>query len=265
VASGLIATDALDALVREADPAVLDVRGMAAYLKGHIPGAVSTRWQDFLDPDSRIKGILHPDSAELARRFGALGVTNDRPVVVYSEPFEYWGAEGRFFWMLHYLGHDDVRVLDGGFPKWRREGRDVAHMPTRAVERPFTPIVRLETLIDREGVESSLEQPGAVIVDARSSEEFEKEGRVPGAVSLPWSALYTEDGTVRPEPELRALLEAAGVTPDREIVPYCTGGVRSAWLFTVLHLLGYPRLRNYDGSWWDWTHDGRMPIERDSG
>ena len=265
MASGLIATDALDALVRESDPAVLDVRGMAAYLKGHIPGAVSTRWQDFLDPDSRIKGILHPDSAELARRFGALGVTNDRLVVVYSEPFEYWGAEGRFFWMLHYLGHDDVRVLDGGFPKWRREGRDVAHMPSRATERPFTPIVRLETLIDREGVESSLEQPEAVVVDARSSEEFEKEGHVPGAVSLPWSALYTADGTVRPEPELRALLEAAGVTPDREIVPYCTGGVRSAWVFTVLHLLGYPRLRNYDGSWWDWTHDGRMPIERDSG
>jgi thiosulfate/3-mercaptopyruvate sulfurtransferase len=265
VASGLIATDALDALRGEADATgvtVLDVRGMAAYLKGHIPGAVSTRWQDFLDPDSKVKGILHPDSAELARRFGALGVTNDRPVVVYSEPFEYWGAEGRFFWMLHYLGHDDVRVLDGGFPKWRREGREVAHMPTRAALRPFTPVVRLETLVDRAGVEAAVEDAEAVIVDARSSEEYEKEGHVPGAVSLPWSALYTGDGTVRPEPELRALLAAAGVTPDREIVPYCTGGVRSAWLFTVLHLLGYPRLRNYDGSWWDWTHDGRMPIER---
>jgi len=265
VASGLIATDALDALVREADPAVLDVRGMAAYLKGHIPGAVSTRWQEFLDPHSPVKGILHPDSAELARRFGALGVTNDRPVVVYSEPFEYWGAEGRFYWMLNYLGHDDVRVLDGGFPKWRREGRDVAHMPTRAKERPFTPVVRLETLVDREGVEAALDDPEAVVVDARSSEEYAKEGHVPGAVNLPWSALYTEDGTLRPEPELRALFAAAGITPDREIVPYCTGGVRSAWVFAVLHLLGYPRLRNYDGSWWDWTHDGRMPIEGRSG
>jgi thiosulfate/3-mercaptopyruvate sulfurtransferase len=263
VASGLISTEQLAALREGAGATVIDARGTAAYLKGHIPGAVASRWQDFTDPKSPVKGLLHPDSAELARRFGALGVANDRPVVVYAEPFEHWGAEGRFFWMLHYLGHDDVRVLDGGFPKWRAEGREVAHMPTRAVPATFSPVLRMDGFIDREGVAACLEEaPDTVVVDCRSSKEYAKEGHIPGAVNLPWVSLYTEAGTVRPEGELRALLEAAGITPDKEVVPYCTGGVRSAWVFTVLHLLGYKRLKNYDGSWWDWTHDGRMPIER---
>jgi thiosulfate/3-mercaptopyruvate sulfurtransferase len=258
---GLIGTDDLADLQAQG-AAVLDVRGLPAYLKGHVPGAVATRWQDFLDPKSPVKA-LHPDSAELARRFAALGVADDRPVVVYSEPFEYWGAEGRFFWMLHYLGHRDVRVLDGGFPKWRREGRNIAHMPTRPVPAAFTALPRLETFIDREGVSACLnDRPDAVVVDARSSEEFTKEGHIPGAVNLPWVALYREDGTLRDEAELRGLLAAAGITSEREVIPYCTGGVRSAWVFFVLHGLGYPRLKNYDGSWWDWTHGGEMPVER---
>lgn len=265
MASGLISTERLAALREEAgaDLTLLDVRGRAAYLKGHIPGSIATRWQDFVDGASPVKGLLHPDSAELARRFGALGVTNDRPVVVYSEPFENWGAEGRFFWMLHYLGHDDVRVLDGGFPKWRREEREVAHMPTRPHPAAFTPLMRMEAFIDREGVAARLDDdPDTILVDTRSGEEYRKEGHIPGAVNLPWVSLYTEAGTTKPPEELRAILETAGITPDKEIVPYCTGGVRSAWVFCVLHLLGYTRLRNYDGSWWDWTHDDRMPVER---
>jgi len=260
--SGLVSTEALPGLLADG-AALLDARGMPAYVMGHIPGAVSTRWQDFVDPKAPVRGLLHPDSGELARRFGALGVSGDRPVVVYSEPFEHWGAEGRFFWMLHYLGHDDVRVLDGGFPKWRREGRDVARMPTRPVPADFGAALRMEAFVDREGVQACLnERPDAVIVDARSGEEYRKEGHIPGAVNLPWITLYAEDGTLRPEAELRRIVAAAGITPEREVIPYCTGGVRSAWVFFVLHRLGFPRLRNYDGSWWDWTADPALPVER---
>jgi len=263
MASGLISTEELADLRARGGVTVLDARGLPAYVKGHVPGAVPSRWQDFTDPKGRAKGLIHPDSAELARRFGALGVADDRPVVVYSEPFEHWGAEGRFFWMLHYLGHADVRVLDGGFPKWRREGREIAHMPTRPAPAAFTALPRLDVFIDRDGVAACLnDNPDAVLVDARSSEEYVKEGRIPGAVNLPWVTLYREDGTLKDEGALRDLLAPAGVTPEREVIPYCTGGVRSAWVFFVLHVLGYPRLKNYDGSWWDWTHDGGMPVER---
>ena len=263
MATGLISTQALADLQPGADVTLLDVRGMGAYLKGHLPGAVPTKWQDFVDSDNPVKGILHPDSRVLARRLSDLGVSNDRPVVIYSEPFENWGAEGRFFWKLHYLGHTDIRILDGGFPKWRREGRDIARLPSRPRPGTFTPILNVETLIDREGVVACLnDSPDTVVVDARGSDEVAKEGCIPGAVNLSWLSLYAEDGTLRPEAELRALCEAAGVTPDKEIVPYCTGGVRSAWVFFVLHLLGYPRIRNYDGSWWEWTAHADAPIER---
>lgn len=263
MASGLISTEEFDRLRRDAGVTVLDVRG-TAYLKGHIPGAVSTRWKDFLDPASPSK-LLHPDGNVLAKRFGALGVADDRPVVLYSEPFENWGAEGRFFWMLHYLGHDDVRVLDGGYPKWKREGRATTLIPTRPQKAPFTPRVREEALIDREGVAKCVGMPpneAAVLVDARGEDEVRKEGRVPGAVNLPWSSLYRADGTLRPEAELRALFETAGITPEREVIPYCTGGVRSALVFFALHLLGYPHIRNYDGSWWDWRLDPELPVQR---
>jgi thiosulfate/3-mercaptopyruvate sulfurtransferase len=261
--SGLISTEEFSALRAGGPFTLLDVRGMPAYLKGHIPGAACTRWQEFVDPDSPVKGLLHPDSRELARLFGALGVADDRPVVVYSEPFEYWGSEGRFFWMLHYLGHDDVRILDGGFPKWRREGREIAHMPTRPAPAAFAPVLRMGAFVDRAGVEACLnDRPDALLLDARSSDEYRKEGHIPGAVNLPWSVFYREDGTLRPEDELRRIVAAAGITPEREVIPYCTGGVRSAWVFFVLHRLGFQRLRNYDGSWWDWTADPALPVER---
>ncbi len=262
MASGLISTQQLEQLLASGPVTLLDVRGTGSYLAGHIPGALATRWQDFTDPDTKIKGMLHPDSRVLAERFTTLGVANDTPVVVYSEPFENWGAEGRFFWMLHYLGHDDVRVLDGGFPLWKKEGRSVARVPSRAKGGGFTPIIRIESAIDKEGVIGCLnDSPDTLVVDARSSEEYAKEGHLPGSVNLSWLTLYNEQGCLKPESELRDLLTAAGITPDKEVVPYCTGGVRSAWFFFVLYTLGYPRLRNYDGSWWEWSADPALPLE----
>ncbi|MDH5525767.1 MAG: sulfurtransferase [Nitrospirota bacterium] len=261
--SGLITTGELAELIAAESPAILDVRGNLAYLKGHIPGSVATRWQEFCDPSHKVKGMLHPDHSVLAAGFSDLGVAVDRPVVLVSEPFENWGAEGRFFWMLHMLGHDDIRVLDGGYPKWRDEGRATAMLPTRPRTVKFVPNLRTGTSIDRDGVAACMNgaAPGTVVVDTRGADEFADQGHVPGAVNLPWSAMYRNDGTFLLDTDLLPMLEKAGISPDKEIVPYCTGGVRSAVVFMVLHLKGYPKVKNYDGSWWEWTHH-KMPVSR---
>lgn len=261
MASGLISTEQLEKLLEDEGATVLDVRG-PTYFMGHIPGAVSTRWQDFTDPGNPVKGMLHGDAQVLADRFSALGVRNDRPVVICSEPFENWGAEGRFFWMLHYLGHTDTRVLDGGYPKWKQEKRPANMLPSRAGEGGFTPSPDPATLIGRDQVRACVDAGDAIIVDARTEKEYRKEGRVPGAVHFSWMELYAEDGTFLPPEKLAEKFAGAGLDPDRTIIPYCTGGVRSAVVFMMLHLSGYKHLKNYDGSWWEWTHDGKMPVER---
>lgn len=261
MASGLISTEQFEALLAEGNVTVLDVRG-PTYFMGHIPGAVATRWQDFTDANHPVKGMLHADANVLAERFSALGVKNDRPVVICSEPFENWGAEGRFFWMLHYLGHEGVHVLDGGYPKWKQEKRATNMLPHRASAGAFTPAVRPETLIGRDEVAACANAGDAVIVDTRSEKEYRKEGRVPGARHLSWMNLYAEDGTFLPPEKLAEQFAGAGLDPDKTIIPYCTGGVRSAVVFMILHLSGYKNIRNYDGSWWEWTHDGKMPVEK---
>ena len=120
----LVTTEELNAMLDRDDVVVVDVRSKMAFMaSGHIPRAVVATWHDFSDPNSAIKGIPDADIARLEKKLGALGISNDRQVVVYSNPFDNWGDEGRMYWMLKYLGHPNVRVLDGGWVKWSAEMR----------------------------------------------------------------------------------------------------------------------------------------------
>src|SRR5712692_774178 len=122
--SMLVTTEELDAMLDRDDVVVVDVRSKIAFTaSGHIPRAVVATWHDFSDPNSAIKGLLDPDIGRLEKKLGALGVSKDRQVVVYSNPFDNWGDEGRMYWMLKYLGHPNVRVLAGGWVKWSAEMR----------------------------------------------------------------------------------------------------------------------------------------------
>jgi thiosulfate/3-mercaptopyruvate sulfurtransferase len=253
---------------------IIDVRGKAAYaFGGHIPGAVHATWHDFSDPAAAAKGLLNPDLGWMERTLGSLGISNDSDVVVYSNPFDNWGDEGRMLWMLQYLGHEHVRILDGGWVKWVAEQRRYEHGLVPPKAGTFRTSLNPDLITTKEEIKKLVKRahPETAIVDARSLEEYAgkeiqgipRPGHIPSALSVPWNGFLKPDATVKDVAMIRASLEEKGLHPGQELICYCTGGVRSAWLYFVLKLAGYPRVRNYPGSWWEWSRDFAAPTETD--
>jgi len=247
------------------------------YAQGHVPEAVQLDWHTELQrPD--VRDFIDADA--FAALMEAKGISNDTTVVLYGDKSNWWAAYA--FWFLKYNGHADVRLMDGGRQKWLAEGRPVTTEAPRAPRgryrvpyrdasiRAFAPDVLQHLLRVRDGVGS--------LIDVRSPAEFSGEklhmpeypqegalrgGHVPGAVNVPWAKAVREDGTFRPVEELRQLYADLGVTPDKDVVAYCRIAERSSHTWFVLkHLLGYPRVRNYDGSWTEWGNMVGVPIEQ---
>jgi len=253
---------------------VLDVRGRAAYeFGGHIPGAVHSTWHEYSDPDAVAKGLLDPDLKRIEKRVQALGINQESEVVIYSNPFDNWGDEGRMFWMLEYLGHKNLRVLDGGWVKWIHERRPFEHGAVRCAPGNFVVSPVESAIIMKNELKGIARKPNptTTIVDARSLEEYlgkeisgiPRPGHIPGAVHVAWSGFLNADATVKDLAAINAQLDLKGLSPTHETICYCTGGVRSAWLYFILRLAGYQRLRNYPGSWWEWSCDFACPVEKD--
>jgi thiosulfate/3-mercaptopyruvate sulfurtransferase len=270
----LVSTDwALDHLD---DPAVRFVEvdvDTTLYVQSHIPGAVGWSWTTQLSDEVR-RDIADRES------FGQLlswsGIEPDTTVVLYGDNNNWFAAWA--FWQLRLYGHRDVRVLDGGRKRWLDLGLVTTtevpvHGPTGY--RPPEPSFELRAF--RHHIEPRLDDPGLALVDVRSPAEFNGEivappgmtetaqraGHIPGAESIPWAQAVNEDGTFKAADELRRLYEGHGVTPDHDVITYCRIGERSSHSWFVLHeLLGYPSVRNYDGSWTEWGSMVRMPIEK---
>jgi thiosulfate/3-mercaptopyruvate sulfurtransferase len=244
---------------------LIDVRPAHEFARGHLAGAVHFD----------VWGISLIDTSEaplsafmwmIGHLFSQRGVTPDRPVVVYEQDAGMCAA--RAFWFLEYLGHPDVRVLDGGLGAWAAAG-----LPTTTdVEAPGkstwhgTP--EPDRLATWQQVAERLGRPDTAIVDTRSEAEYRGElvrakraGAIPGAVNVEWKRNLQTDGRFKPVDELRAMYESAGVTPDREVVTYCQGGYRAAHGYLALRVLGYPRVRNYTGSWKEWGDREDLPLE----
>ncbi|MFZ5479726.1 MAG: sulfurtransferase [Myxococcota bacterium] len=237
--------DVAEAAALVADGAtVLDARGPVAFLRGHVPGAVRVSWR--IGTTGGLLSGKMGDPGEAAAAFAALGVDDARPVLVVGDWEAGWGEEGRVAWDLAWLGHPDVNVLRGGMAAWTGP---VDHLGDAPRAGRFTPRVRDDLRATREEVAAG----DALIVDVRDPDEFAGArkygeaagGHVPGAINVPWRDLV---GASEPLPR------------DREILLYCTGGVRSAiaWLWLVES--GYSEVKQYDGSWWEWSQAG--PIER---
>jgi thiosulfate/3-mercaptopyruvate sulfurtransferase len=270
----LVETDWLDAHLDDPNVRVIEVdEDVTAYEKGHIPGAVSWNWT------TDLRAAAGRDFISQGGLIGLLqmaGVSPGITVVLYGGNNNWFAAYA--YWLLKYLGFDAVRLLNGGRKRWELESRRFTdEMPSyRRGTISVGGSVRSEIRAFRNQVLSQLHR--ASLVDVRSPEEYRGEklapdhlpreqaqvpGHIPGAVNIPWVKAANEDGTFMPANELRKLYEEEGVTADKEVIAYCRIGERSShtW-FALTELLGFPDVKNYDGSWTEYGSLVGVPVEK---
>ena len=247
---------------------------LSNYDSGHIPGAVGWSWStDFQHP---IRKDI-PDKAGIEALLARSNIENDTTIIVYGTRRN--GYATFALWLLKIYGHEDVRVMNGNREKWIAEGRPLTtEIPAAAssVYHASEPDLSIRAFRDR--VLDFIGKPGHIFVDVRTPEEYHGElwdswkyeaeasqrgGHIPGAVNLTWDMTLKEDGTFKPVEELLSLYSGNGVTLDKEIISYCIVGGRSnhSW-FVLTYLLGYSKVRLYDGSWAEWSTLVGVPIEK---
>jgi thiosulfate/3-mercaptopyruvate sulfurtransferase len=248
---------------------------MLLYETGHIPGAVKIDWVTDLN-DPVVRDYL--DAERFATLLASKGISNDTTVVFYGDKNNWWATYA--FWVFKLFGHRDARILNGGRAKWIAEGRELTREVPAYPAGSYVAPQRDDTSIRafRDDVREHIKQSGTALVDVRSPQEFSGErthmpeypqegalrgGHIPTAVNVPWAKAVREDGTFKSREELAELYGSLGVTPDKDVISYCRIGERSSHTWFVLtYLLGYPRVRNYDGSWTEWGNSVGLPIER---
>jgi len=234
---------------------IIDVRSADAYKAGHIPGAVSIPADALSDPNAHIAGARLSDS-ELAALFGQSGIDNTKRVVIYDDQGGFHAA--RLFWMLEYYGHQDVAVLNGGFPRWQSEGLPVSQDAASVAPTTFALNVSPRKEATADWLLAHESDDNAVVIDVRPTNLYEQ-GHIPWAMSIPWKLNLSEDGTLKSEEDLTAHFAAFGVTPDKKIAIHCQDGKASAHSYWALRAAGFPRLRVYDRSWAEWGVADDLP------
>lgn len=247
----------------------------AAYDTGHLEGTVGWNWSNQLC-DTQIRDIV--SKPQLEALLSASGITRSTTIVLYGDNSNWFAAWA--LWQLKMYGHVDVRLMDGGRKKWLEEGRALT------LDRPAIEPASYNADDANEGlrafrreVEQLLGDPAVALIDVRSPQEFSGEllappglpetcqrgGHIPSAANIPWARACNEDGTFKSTDELLDLYARAGVTPDKRVITYCRIGERSAHSWFVLkYLLGFPSVRNYDGSWTEWGNLVGAPVARGS-
>ncbi|HEY7280871.1 MAG TPA: sulfurtransferase [Actinomycetota bacterium] len=273
----LVDTDWLDHNVSDPGITMIEVdEDTTAYEKGHIRGAIGWNWTTDLHAET---GRDYVDQAGLSRLLQQAGVGPDTTVVLYGGNNNWFASYA--YWLLKYLGFDNVKLLNGGRKKWELESRELTSEVPAPTPTDFqvSGSVKQDIRALRDEVLGQVGSAGeATFVDVRSPEEFRGEklapdhlpqeqaqvpGHIPGAANVPWAKAANDDGTFRTADELKELYEGAGVGPDAEVVAYCRIGERSSHTWFVLtELLGYGNVKNYDGSWTEYGSLVGVPVEK---
>ncbi|MEM7569704.1 MAG: 3-mercaptopyruvate sulfurtransferase [Pseudomonadota bacterium] len=275
--SSLVSTDWLAAHLDAPDVRIVDASmhlpdagrdPRAEYDDAHIPGAV------YLDMASLTAGAQDPGDKlppfeKFASHMRKLGIGDGNRIVMYDNSAI--ASAFRGWWLLRYFGHSDVAVLDGGLVKWQAEERPVDFLPPPERLRHFTPRINSFALRSRDQMLSNIESKAEQVVDARSAERFSgatpeprpnmRAGHIPGAMNVPYSALFKPDNTFKDDTDIAAAFESAGIDLTKPIVTTCGSGVTASVLAFALEKIGAREVALYDGSWADWGGRSDTPIE----
>jgi len=252
---------------------IIDTRSKIKFLIGHIPEAINlNNWKKFTSKQNGVRGLLINDKKFISNTLETLGLDPEKHIIIYGDPKDPWRVDGRFFWMFERYGFNHVSILDGGLQAWKdiggtlesgfqKEKKSTKIKPKKIELNP-------EVIADKLLIKKILNDKNFVLIDNRTQEEYQgstpygspRGGHIPNAKHIHWPVFFKKDGTLKSFNKLSRLLENEGVHYGQEIIVYCTGGVRSAMAFFVFRYLGF-KVRNYDGSWWDWSQDPNLPIE----
>jgi len=271
----LVETDWLEEHANDESVVIAEVdEDTSAYLKGHIPNAISIDWENDLHDLPRREFVT---SEQLAKLLGEKGISSGKTIVLYSGNNNWFAAYA--YWLFKYRGVENVKLLNGGRKKWELESRLLTQdepnlSPTTFEIGPERPKLRAF----RDEVIQRAQDPSNAWVDVRSPEEFRGEllapphlpqeqaqvpGHIPGASNITWSKTVNEDGTFKAREELEKLYADEGITADKDVIAYCRIGERSSHSWFVLReLLGFENVKNYDGSWTEYGSLVGVPIEK---
>ncbi len=242
----------LQAHLNDSKVKVIALTASSEFRSGHIPGAAQIDWTDLGLADTSDPSITHWQ-ADIEQKLARLGISRSDTVLIYDDGTLY---APRLWWILEELGHQDKRILNGGLIAWTNAGGNIEKgaSTVHPATQSYKGTSNAAALATLDEVKAVLDDPNVVLVDARTPAEYVR-GHIPGAINIPFidNAVATAPKVWKSREDLRAMYEAAGVTSDKTVIPYCSTGVRSAATYFTLTLLGYPHVSLYTGSWDEWS------------
>ena len=267
VFGGVISAKDLAQLVKKENVVIVSARNEADYSKKHIKDAVNLYHNDLYKTEG-VDALLKP-AEEIAVILGNKGISETSKIVIYDDGEN--KLAGRIYWILDYLGAQDISILDGHIKSWMKARLPVTLNVTEIVPAVFVPKVNNDIYASMDYVKSNKDKADVILVDVRSADEFtgkaedeklQRKGYIPGAINFEYKNIINEDGTIKTREEMVKLLIAAGITSDKEVILYCATSVRAGIIYMALKsMLDYPRVRVYDGAYYEWESVSSNPVE----